>query len=150
MDILSFKTISVSRLSLQKSWILIDATDKSLGRLASNVANIIRGKNKTFFTPHINCGDHVIVINAKKISLKGNNWKNKKYIRYTGYPGSQRFTSIHEQLIKDPRVVIEKAVRGMLPKNRLGDQVYKNLHVYTDSNHRHEAQKPVMLNITDN
>lgn len=150
MNSLSFKTISVSRLSLEKRWLLVDATDKSLGRLASCVAKIIRGKHKASFTPHINCGDHVIVINAEKISLKGNNWKDKEYIRYTGYPGGQRFTSAQEQLAKDPRVIIEKAVKGMLPKNRLGNQIYKNLHVYTGSDHGHEAQKPVVLNLTEN
>ncbi|WP_103327567.1 50S ribosomal protein L13 [Bacteroidetes bacterium endosymbiont of Geopemphigus sp.] len=148
MDSLSFKTISVSRSALQKRWLVVDATDESLGRLASSVAKIIRGKHKSSFTPHINCGDHVIVINAEKIGLKGNNWEVKEYIRYTGYPGGQRFTSAREQLIKDPRIIIEKAVKGMLPKNRLGNQISKNLHVHTGSNHGHEAQKPVVFNFT--
>lgn len=149
MDSLSFKTISVSRLTLQKRWLLIDATNKSLGRLASLIANIIRGKHKTAFTPHVNCGDHVIVINSEKILLKGKNWEDKEYVRYTGYPGGQRFTTAREHLIKKPHFLLEKAVKGMLPKNRLGSQMYTNLHVYVGPEHKHQAQKPIPFTFTD-
>ncbi|YBU88185.1 MAG: 50S ribosomal protein L13 [Candidatus Walczuchella monophlebidarum] len=147
MDSLSFKTNSVSKYEISKRWLLIDATDKSLGRLASTIAQIIIGKHKILFTPNINCGDHIIVINAEKISLKGNNWKNRKYISYTGYPGGKKCLSVFEQFNKNPIVILEKAVKGMLPKTRLGNKLYKNLHVYVGKKHKHVSQTPIVLNI---
>lgn len=141
---MSYKTISGTKISLKKKWILIDATNKSLGRLASLVSQILRGKHKILFTSHLNCGDYVIVINADKISIKGNNWKKRKYIRYTGYPGGQRFRNINEQWMNNPCKIIEKSVKGMLPKNKLGSKIYRNLYVYTGSFHLHEAQKPII------
>ncbi len=113
-----------------------------LGRLASLVASMLRGKHKTNFTPHVDCGDNVVVINADKVSLSGTKWSDKEYVRHTGYPGGQRFTSAEEMLKKNPVWIIEHAVKGMLPKNRLGSAIYRNMHVYTGSAHPHEAQKP--------
>lgn len=147
MNSSSYKTISVTKNSFKKRWLLIDATNKSLGRLASFVSQIIRGKHKILFTSHVNCGDNVIVINAEKISIKGRNWNKRKYIRYTGYPGGQRFRSINEQWMKNPCKIFEKSVKGMLPKNKLGYNIYKNLYVYSGSFHLHEAQKPIIINL---
>lgn len=146
MNSLSYKTISGTKISVKKKWILIDATNKSLGRLASFVAKILRGKHKILFTSHINGGDYVIIINADKISIKGNNWKKRKYIRYTGYPGGQRFRSINDQWMNNPCKIFENSVKGMLPKNKLGAKIYKNLYVYTGSFHLHLAQKPIIIN----
>lgn len=146
MNRLSYKTISGTKIFLKRKWILIDATNKSLGRLASFVSQILRGKHKILFTSHVNGGDYVIVINADKISIKGNNWKKRKYIRYTGYPGGQRFRSINEQWMNNPCKIFENSVKGMLPKNKLGAKIYKNLYVYTGSFHLHEAQKPITIN----
>ena len=140
MNSLSYKTILSKR-----KWILIDATNKSLGRLASFVSQILRGKHKILFSEHVICGDYVIIINLDKISIKGNNWKKRKYIRYTGFPGGQRFRSINDQWIINPCKIFEKSVKGMLPKNRLGAKIYKNLYLYAGSFHLHEAQKPIII-----
>lgn len=134
---------------MKRKWMIVNAEDQPLGRLASKIAKRVRGKHKPDFTPHVNCGDHVIVINAEKVQLTGNKWKNKIYVRFTGYPGGQRFTTAQEEFNKDPRRLIETAVKGMLPKNRLGRQVYRNLHVYVGTKHEHEAQQPKVLNIDD-
>lgn len=143
MNSLSYKTISGTKISFNRKWVLIDATNKSLGRLASFVSKILRGKHKILFTSHVNCGDYVIVINIDKISIKGNNWKKRKYVRYTGYPGGQRSRSINEQWMNNPCKIFEKSVKGMLPKNKLGAKIYKNLYVYAGSFHSHNAQKPI-------
>jgi large subunit ribosomal protein L13 len=142
VNTLSYKTVSANKDTVNKEWVIIDAEGAVLGRLASVVAFILRGKNKTDFTPHVDCGDNVIVINADKVSLSGTKWSDKEYVRYTGYPGGQRFTTAEEMLKKNPIGLVEHAVRGMLPKNRLGRAIFKNMHVYAGASHPHEAQKP--------
>ena len=147
MDTLSYKTRSANKATVKKEWYVVDATNEVLGRLSSKVAKILRGKNKPDFTPHVDCGDNIIVINAEKIRLTGSKMSDKEYIRYTGYPGGQRIEHAEDILKKDPRRLIEIAVKGMLPKNKLADAVIKNLHVYTGANHPHEAQQPKELNL---
>jgi len=147
VNTLSYKTISANKETVNKEWVIIDAEGTALGRLATVVAATLRGKHKTNFTPHVDCGDNVVIINAEKVSLSGNKWSDKEYVRYTGYPGGQRFTTAEEMLKKHPIRLIEHAVRGMLPKSRLGRAIYKNMHVYTGVSHPHEAQKPKKLEI---
>ena len=147
MDTLSYKTVSANKATVNKEWIVVDATNETLGRFSSRVAQIIRGKHKPSFTPHVDCGDNVIVINADKIRLTGKKWDKKVYIRYTGYPGGQRFVTAKDLIAKKPIALIEKAVRGMLPKNRLGDSLFGNLFVYQGSEHPHIAQQPKEYNI---
>ncbi len=147
MNTLSYKTISANKATVNKEWLLVDAEGETLGRLASVVAKLIRGKYKTEFTPHVDCGDNVIVINAEKIQLSGKKWDDKKYIRHTGYPGGQRVMTAKELLEKKPISLIEKAVKGMLPKNKLSNALYRNLYVYVGSEHKQEAQKPKKINI---
>ena len=142
MNTLSYKTVSANKATVNKEWIIIDAEGKVLGRLASVVAFMLRGKHKTDFTPHVDCGDNVIIINAEKINLTGKKWSDKVYVRHTGYPGGQRFTTAEALMKKNPIGLVEKAVKGMLPKNRLGSELYRNLHVYAGTEHLHEAQKP--------
>jgi large subunit ribosomal protein L13 len=147
VNTLSYKTISANKATVKKEWVLVDAEGQTLGRLASKVARIIRGKHKTNYTPHVDCGDNVIVINSEKVVLTGNKMTDKQYIRYTGYPGGQRFTSPAELMAKHPERLVEKAVRGMLPKNRLGRELFRNLKVVVGTKHDHEAQKPKAINI---
>lgn len=147
MNTLSYKTVSANKETVNKEWVLIDAEGQILGRLATKVATLLRGKHKTNFTPHVDCGDNVVIINAEKVDLTGNKWSDKEYVRHTGYPGGQRFTTAEEMLKKKPISLIEIAVRGMLPKNRLGRALYKNMHVYTGNVHPHEAQKPRKVEI---
>ena len=147
MDTSSFKTISANKNTVEKNWILVDADGQTLGRLASKVAILLRGKHKPNFTPHVDCGDNVVVINSKKINLSGNKWEQKKYIRYTGYPGGQRSLNALEQFGKNPNSIIEKSVKGMLPKNKLGANLFRNLYVFTDSDHKFEAQKPSAIDL---
>ena len=147
MDTLSYKTISANKETVNKDWVIVDAEGQTLGRLASKVAKLIRGKHKPNYTPHVDCGDNVIVINSEKITLSGNKMTHKTYIRHTGYPGGQRFTSVEEMLAKHPERVLEKAVRGMLPKNRLGRALYRNLKVVVGAEHDHEAQKPKKVDL---
>lgn len=147
MDTISYKTVSANDATVKKEWFLIDADGETLGRLASVVAKILRGKYKPSFTPHVDTGDNVVIINAEKIVLTGKKMTDKQYIRHTGYPGGQRVTTPAEVLKKFPERIIENAVRGMLPKNRLGRKIFKNMFVYTGENHKHEAQKPKSLNI---
>lgn len=147
MDTLSYKTLSANKETVNKEWFLIDAKNEILGRLASKAAILLRGKHKTDFTPHVDCGDNIVVINAKKVKLTGKKLTDKKYVRYTGYPGGQRFTTVIELLEKRPIAVIEKAIKGMLPKNRLGSDLFRNLFVYEGSEHPHEAQKPKEINL---
>lgn len=142
MNTLSYKTVSANKATVNKEWVIIDAEGAVLGRLATLVASMLRGKHKTNFTPHVDCGDNVVVINAEKVVLTGEKWSDKEYVRYTGYPGGQRFTTAERMLKKNPIGLVENAVKGMLPKNRLGRAIYKNMHVYTGSSHPHEAQKP--------
>ncbi len=145
MDTLSYKTKSANKATVQKEWFVVDATDQVLGRLSSQVAKILRGKHKPMYTPHVDCGDKVIIINAEKIKLTGNKMTDKVYLRHTGYPGGQRSTTPAELMEKNPARILEKAVKGMLPKNKLGSQLLKNLFVYAGSEHTQQAQKPKEL-----
>lgn len=147
MDTLSYKTVSANKATANKEWIIIDAEGQILGRLASVVAFMLRGKQKTNFTPHVDCGDNVIVINAEKIALTGEKWSDKVYLRHTGYPGGQRSITAEALLKKNPIGLVEKAVKGMLPKNRLGSALYRNLYVYAGPEHAHEAQKPKLFEL---
>ncbi|NLN24491.1 MAG: 50S ribosomal protein L13 [Bacteroidetes bacterium] len=147
MDTLSYKTVSANKNTVTKEWLLVDADGQALGRLASEVAILLRGKHKPNYTPHVDCGDNVIIINAEKINLSGKKWDEKTYIRYTGYPGGQRSLTAKEMLKKDPRRLVEKAVKGMLPKNKLGAELFRNLKVYADAHHAHEAQQPRTINL---
>ncbi len=149
MDTLSYKTVSANKATVNKQWVLVDAEGQTLGRLASKVAKLLRGKYKPDFTPHVDCGDNVIVINAEKINLTGNKWNSKEYIRHTGYPGGQRFTTVKDLLEKDASKIVEKAVKGMLPKNKLGAELFRNLKVYVGPEHNQEAQKPTTINLND-
>jgi len=149
VDTLSYKTISANKATVDKQWVLIDAEGQTLGRLASKVAILLRGKHKTNFTPHVDCGDNVIVINSEKIVLSGNKWTEKSYIRHTGYPGGQRSLTATEMFAKDPTRLVEKSVKGMLPKNKLGAALFRNLNVVAGSAHSHEAQKPKAINLNE-
>jgi large subunit ribosomal protein L13 len=149
VDTLSYKTVSANKATVNKGWVLVDATDVVLGRLASRVALILRGKTKPNYTPHVDCGDNVIIINAEKVRLTGKKMTNKVYVRHTGYPGGQRFATPSELLKRKPLAVVEEAIRGMLPKNRLGAQLFRNLYVYAGGEHQQEAQKPKQINITE-
>ena len=127
----------------------MDATDQNLGRMCSNIAKILRGKHKASFTPHVDCGDNVVVINAKKVNLSGNKWDNKTYVSHSGYPGGQKIKTAKEVFAKSPSILIEKAVKGMLPKNKLGAAIFKNLRVYNDENHKQNSQNPESININE-
>lgn len=147
MDTLSYKTISANKATANKEWIIVDADGQVLGRMASKIAKILRGKNKSTFTPHADCGDNVIVINAEKVALTGKKMSDKVYIRHTGYPGGQRQQTATEVMAKFPERLVEKAVKGMLPKNRLGRKLYTNLHVVIGAEHKYEAQKPKVVDL---
>lgn len=147
MNTLSYKTVSANKATVNKEWVIIDAEGKILGRLASVVAAMLRGKHKTNFTPHVDCGDNVIVINAEKITMTGEKMSEKEYIRHTGFPGGQRIVKAEQMLKKNPISLVEHAVKGMLPKNRLGSALYRNLHVYAGNVHPHEAQKPKTIEL---
>ena len=149
MDSRSYKTISLNAATVQKEWVVIDATNEVLGRLASQVAKILRGKNKPGYTPHVDCGDNVIVINADKVKLTGKKMTEKVYVRHTGYPGGQRFVTPADYLKRKPTFVVEKAVKGMLPKNRLGEALLKNLKVYAGAEHPHAAQNPKEIKLNE-
>ena len=150
MDTLSYKTVSLNKATVDKQWVVIDATDLALGRLASRVALVLRGKTKPGFTPNVDCGDNVIVINAEKVALKGNKMTDRVYTRYTGYPGGQRFTTPKEILNSNhPERLVERAVRGMLPKTRLGEKILHNLHVYAGPEHPHQAQNPKTIKLNE-
>ncbi len=142
MDTLSYKTKSANAQTVDKKWVLVDAEGQVLGRLATQVASLLRGKHKTNYTPHVDCGDNVIVINADKVRLTGNKMQQKKYIRHTGYPGGQREVVAADMYKNKPDRMVENAVRGMLPKNSLGRSLFRNLRVYAGTEHAHEAQQP--------
>jgi large subunit ribosomal protein L13 len=150
VNTLSYKTVSANSATVNKEWVIIDAEGAILGRVATLIANMLRGKHKTNFTPHVDCGDNVVVINAGKVALTGEKWHDKEYVRHTGFPGGQRFTTAEQMLKKNPISLIENAVRGMLPKNRLGRELYRNMHVYADATHPHEAQKPRTIDLKNN
>ncbi len=147
MDTLSYKTKSERKEDVQRKWYIVDAEGQTLGRMITRVATVLKGKHKPSYTPHIDCGDAVIIINADKFRLTGKKMTDKVYVRHTGYPGGQRFTTPAELLEKHPERVVEKAVKGMLPKNILGRQMFKKLFVYTGTEHPHHAQQPEPLNI---
>lgn len=149
MDTLSYKTISAKATTVDKQWLLVNAEGETLGRLASKVAKLLRGKHKPNFTPHVDCGDNVVIINAEKIVLKGKKATDKVYVRHTGYPGGQRTTTSQVLFQQQPERIIESAVKGMLPKNRLGAELFRNLRVYAGDQHQQEAQKPVEINLNE-
>lgn len=149
MNTLSYKTISANAATADKQWVVVDAEGQQLGRLASKVAKLLRGKHKTNFTPHADCGDNVIILNAEKVQLSGKKWTDKQYVRHTGYPGGQRFATPLDVLEKNPTRLIEMSIRGMLPKNRLGRQLFRNLYVYVGTEHKQEAQQPKALNLNE-
>jgi large subunit ribosomal protein L13 len=147
VDTLSFKTVSANKATVNKEWVVIDATGLVLGRLASTVARILRGKHKTNYTPHVDCGDNVIVINAEKVVLTGDKMTDKEYVRHSGYPGGQSRLTPKAILVKYPERLVEKAVKGMLPKNRLGRSIFRNLKVVVGPDHKYQAQKPVLIDL---
>ncbi|MNE16567.1 50S ribosomal protein L13 [Flavobacterium maritimum] len=149
MNALSYKTISATKANSTKEWIVVDADGHNLGRLASKVAMILRGKYKPSYTPHVDCGDNVIVINSEKINLTGNKLDEKTYIRHTGYPGGQRTLSAKVLQAKNPALLVEKAIKGMLPKNKLGAELFRNLNVVVGPEHKQGAQKPRTVNLND-
>ncbi len=149
MNTLSYKTVSANKTTVNKEWVLVDADGQTLGRLSSKIAMLIRGKYKPNFTPHVDCGDNVVVINAEKIILTGKKWTDKSYIRHTGYPGGQRSLTATELFQKDPTRLVEKAVKGMLPKNKLGSALFRNLHVFAGNEHNKGAQNPKTINLKD-
>ncbi|RLD44732.1 MAG: 50S ribosomal protein L13 [Bacteroidetes bacterium] len=142
MNTLSYKTVSANKNTVKKEWVLVNAENQILGRLASEVAKILRGKHKPNFTPHVDCGDNVVIINAEKVRLTGNKWEAKEYIRHSGYPGGQSSLTANELMKRKPTALVEKAVKGMLPKNKLGAELFRNLYVYEGSEHEQQAQKP--------
>lgn len=150
MDTLSYKTISANKATVNKEWVLVDAENVVLGRLASEVAKMLRGKHKPEFTPHVDCGDNVIVVNAEKVLLTGRKMTDKIYLSHSGYPGGQRKQTPAEILKKYPERLVEKAVKGMLPKNRLGREMFRNLHVVIGPDHKYEAQKPKVVDLSKN
>lgn len=147
MDTASYKTKSANKATVNKEWLLVDGNDEILGRLASKVAFLLRGKHKTDFTPHVDGGDYVIVVNADKIKLTGNKWSDKEYVSHSGYPGGQKKINPQDLMKKNPISIVERAVKGMLPRTRLGREIYRNLHVYAGNEHPHEAQKPNKINL---
>ena len=149
MDTLSYKTVSANKNTVNKEWVVVDAEGQTLGRMSTIVAKLLRGKYKPNYTPHVDCGDNVVVINASKINLTGKKWDAKSYIRHTGYPGGQRSLTAKELYGKDPARLVENAVKGMLPKNKLGSAIYRNLKVYAGAEHGQEAQKPKAININE-
>lgn len=147
MNTISYKTVSANSATVDKNWVLVDAEGQTLGRLASKVAYLLRGKNKPGFTPHVDCGDNVVIINAAAVQMSGNKEEVKEYVRHTGYPGGQRVTTPAELRMKNASKIVENAVKGMLPKNKLGRQMFRNLYVYEGAEHNQEAQKPKAIDI---
>ena len=147
VDTLSYKTVSVNNATADKNWVIVDADSKVLGRIASEIAKVIRGKHKPGFTPHVDCGDNVIVLNADKVKLTGKKWTDKVYVSHTGYPGGQRKTTPNQLKAKSSSLLVERAVRGMLPKGILGRELFRNLYVYEGNEHPHEAQQPKQIKL---
>ncbi len=147
MDTLSYKTVSANKATVQKGWVVVDAEGQILGRMCSKVAKLLRGKYKPNFTPNVDCGDNVIIINAEKVQLTGNKWNDRVYVRYTGFPGGQRELTPAQMLEKGADRLIKKVVKGMLPKNRLGRQIIANLYVFEGAEHNMQAQQPKQLDI---
>lgn len=149
MNTQSYKTVFANPQTVTKGWVVIDATDLVLGRLASRVARILRGKDKPYFTPNQDCGDNVIILNADKVKLTGRKLTDKVYVRYTGYPGGQRFATPKDILAKKPTELVRMAVKGMLPKNRLGNKLINNLYLYQGNEHPHQAQNPKIIKLNE-
>ena len=149
MNTISYKTVSANSKTVEKKWVLADVTGIPLGRSSSIIASLLRGKHKTNYTPHVDCGDNVIVINAEKIVLTGQKWSQKQYIRHTGYPGGQKSLSADQVHKKNNTKLIEKAVKGMLPKNKLGAELFRNLRVYSGNDHEQNSQNPTTINLKD-
>jgi large subunit ribosomal protein L13 len=147
VDTLSYKTKSATQATINKEWVVVDASDMVLGRLGTRVAKLLRGKYKPNYTPHLDCGDNVIVINAEKVKLTGKKWTNRVFFSHSGYPGGQKETTPEQMFAKDPTKLVQHTIKGMLPKNKLGSQLFKNLFVYVGSEHKHEAQKPKVIDI---
>ncbi|MBO4814427.1 MAG: 50S ribosomal protein L13 [Muribaculaceae bacterium] len=155
MNTLSYKTVSAKADDVKKEWVVVDATDQVLGRLCAKVAKILRGKYKPCYTPHVDCGDNVIIINAEKVILTGKKMTDRQYVSYTGYPGGQRFAtpeilmkkSYNKHLKPGMHPLYLHVIKGMLPKNKLGAQLLKNVHIYNGANHPHEAQQPKVIDI---
>jgi large subunit ribosomal protein L13 len=147
MNTLSYRTEYANPATVTKNWVVIDAEDLVLGRLASQVASLLRGKHKPYYTPSVDCGDHVIVINAEKVKLTGNKLADKDYVWYTGYPGGQHSLTAREMKARNPEKMIEWAVRRMLPRNRLGREIYRSLHVYAGTEHPHAPQQPKTITL---
>jgi large subunit ribosomal protein L13 len=150
VNTLSYKTVSANKASVTKEWVVLDATDQVLGRLAVKAATLLRGKHKPNFTPHVDCGDNVIIINADKVRLTGNKLDEKTYVRHSGYPGGQRSETAKELLKRKPLALVEQAIKGMLPKTRLGSELFRNLYVYQGPEHPHQAQQPKLINLNEN
>ncbi len=149
MNTLSYKTLSSNKETAEKVWFVVDAQGQILGRMASKIAKVLRGKYKTNFTPHADCGDYVIVINAEKIVMTGKKMQDRRIFSHTGYPGGQKRTSPSQMLSKDQTSVVRHAIKGMLPKNKLGAKIFKNCYIYAGAEHDKEAQKPALLNLND-
>jgi len=149
VNTLSYKTVSANAQTVDKQWVIVDAAGLPLGRTASIVATLLRGKHKTNYTPHVDCGDNVVVVNAAEVVLTGNKWEQKEYIRHTGYPGGQRILNATQVHQKDNTRLVEKAVKGMLPKNKLGAELFRNLRVYAGAEHQQEAQNPTPINVNE-
>ena len=149
MDTLSYKTLSANKETANKQWWIVDVEGEILGRMASKVAKVLRGKYKTNFTPHADCGDYVVIINAGKIVMSGNKMEKREIFSHTGFPGGQKRISPAQMLSKDETSVVKHAIKGMLPKNKLGRAILKNCHIYAGAQHEQEAQKPQTLNLND-
>ncbi len=142
MNTLSYKTESAKKETVERNWFVIDAEGEVVGRMCTKIATVLKGKHKPSYTPHVDCGDFIVVVNADKVRFTGNKMSDKQYVRYSGYPGGQKFATPKDMIDKKPRFVIENAVKGMLPKNKLGRAMVKKLFVYDGPDHPHEAQKP--------
>lgn len=144
---LHFSTLHANSKTVQRSWYVVDATNQTVGRLASQLALVLRGKNKAYYTPHVDCGDFVVVLNAERVVFTGNKTQDKKYVRFSGYPGGKKEEQAGHLLARRPQAVLEHAVRGMLPKTRLGRAMFKKLFVYAGDTHPHKAQAPQVLQL---
>ena len=149
VDTLSYKTLSANKETANKQWFIVDAENQILGRMSSKIAKILRGKYKTNFTPHADCGDYVIIINADKAIMTGKKMENREIFSHTGYPGGQKRITPVQMLEKDGTSVVKHAIKGMLPKNKLGAAILRNLYIYTGTEHDQEAQKPTLINLND-
>ena len=145
MSKLHFTTKHANEATVQRKWYVVDGTNQTVGRMCSKIAAILRGKNKAYYTPHVDCGDFVIVINCEKVVFTGNKMDEKEYLTFSGYPGGLKGELAKDLLKRRPEVIIERAVKGMLPKNRLGRKLFNNLYVYEGTEHNQEAQKPETL-----